>query len=154
MEIARRLYPVQPVDLVAVFSDPKLLDAARAQFEPLVHPDFETVNETSQLPLGGQDPEMRRDSSRPTSFGVEGFLAAWRDWLSAWESWVVTPAEFIDVDEERVLVLLDIRARSKRHQAEMPTESANLLTLRDGKLTRLELFLQREEALEAAGLSE
>jgi hypothetical protein len=29
------------------------------------------------------------------------------------ESWVIRPAEVIDVDDERVLVLLDIEARSK-----------------------------------------
>jgi hypothetical protein len=36
----------------------------------------------------------------------------------------------------------------------MPIEGANLLTLRDGKLARLELFFERALALEAARLSE
>ena len=36
----------------------------------------------------------------------------------------------------------------------MPFEGANLLTMHDGKLTRLELFFDRSQALEAAGLSE
>jgi hypothetical protein len=36
----------------------------------------------------------------------------------------------------------------------MPIEGANLMTLREGKLARLELFFDRDEALKAAGLSE
>jgi len=60
----------------------------------------------------------------------------------------------VDVDEERVLVLMEVRARSKTHRVEMPVEGANLLTIRDGKLARLEMFLDQNEAREAAGLSE
>ena len=39
---------------------------------------------------------------------------------------MATPTDFIDVDENRVLVMLDVRARSKTHQVEMPIEGANL----------------------------
>jgi hypothetical protein len=35
-----------------------------------------------------------------------------------------------------------------------PIEGANLMTLRDGKLSRLELFFDRCQTLEAAGLRE
>jgi hypothetical protein len=67
---------------------------------------------------------------------------------------VVAPTDFIDVDENRVLVMLGVRARSKTHQVEMPVEGANLLTIKDGRVARLELFFDRAQALEAAGLSE
>jgi hypothetical protein len=152
--IVRRLYSDQPVDLASVFSEPALLDAMRSQVEPLVHPDFESLGGSAQLALEGQDPGSKGQSSRPASVGVEGLLTAWRDWLAAWESWVVRPAEFIEVDEHRVLVLLDVQARSKTHQVAIPLPSANLLTLREGKLARLEMFTNQAEALEAAGLSE
>ena len=66
----------------------------------------------------------------------------------------MTPTDFIDVDENRVLVMLDIRARSRTHQVEMPVEGANLLTIKDGRMARIELFFERSQALEAAGLSE
>jgi hypothetical protein len=58
------------------------------------------------------------------------------------------------MDENRVLVMLDVRARSKTHQVEMPVEGANLLTIKDGRVARIELFLERSQALEAAGMSE
>lgn len=85
---------------------------------------------------------------------MDGFLSFWREWLSAWGTWILGPPEFIEVDENRVLLIYEVRARSKTHQVEMTFEGGNLLTLRDGRLTRLELFFERDKALEAAGLSE
>ena len=105
-------------------------------------------------------PPHPRDSPQPAVrppdpivFSIRG-NQAWREWLSAWESWLITPTEFEAVDEERVLVLMEVRARSKTHRVEMPLKGANLLTIRDGRLARLEMFLDQNEALEAAGLSE
>jgi hypothetical protein len=147
VELARRLFPGE-VDVVAVLADRKALDATLG---PLVQPDFETVTVPGQVPVSGADAQ---DASRPMVHGLDGFVSGFGDWLSAWETWVVTPTDFIDVDENRVLVMLDIRARSKTHQVEMPVEGANLLTINDGRIARIELFFERGEALEAAGLRE
>jgi hypothetical protein len=156
MELARRLYSNEPIDLVSVFSDPALLEGMRSQFEPFLQPDFVTVGDPSQVGLEweGREAAGPGGPSRPTATGIEGFLTFWRDWLSNWESWVVRPAEFIDVDEQRVLVLLDVKARSKSQQIELPLPSANLLTIREGKVARLELFTTQAEGRKAAGLSE
>ena len=156
MELARRIYSDEPIDLVSVFSDPALLEGMRAQFEPFFQPDFVTVGDESEVGLEWEDQEaaVPGGSSRPTATGIEGLLTFWRDWLSNWESWVVRPAEFIDVDEQRVLVLLDVKARSKTHRVELPLPSANLLTIREGKVARLELFTTQSAARKAAGLSE
>jgi ketosteroid isomerase-like protein len=150
VEKVRRLYP-GTFDLAIALADPRALDAVRTLFEPLADPDFETVTVPGQVPLTGAGAE---DPSQPIFHGLEGFVSAFREWLTAWESWVATATEIIDVDENRVLVLLDIKARSKTHQVEMPIEGANLWTLRDGRLARLELFFDQAEALEAAGLQE
>ena len=150
VELARRLYPA-PVDMVALLADPASEEAFRDTFEPLVHPGFETVTAPGQVPLSGVG---SGDPSRPTVHGLDGLATGFREWLNAWETWEVTATEFIDVDADRVLVTLDVRARSKTHQVEMPIDGANLLTFREGRLARLELFLNREQALEAAGLRE
>jgi hypothetical protein len=142
VEAARRVYP-GPLDLVALLADPK---AVKPALEPLVHHDFETVTVAGQVPLSG--------ASAQVAYGVDGFVSALSDWLGAWETWVIAPTNFIDVDANRVLVMLDVRARSKTHQVEMPVEGANLLTLSEGKVMRLETFIDHAEALEAAGLSE
>ena len=150
VEIVRRFYPGRSVDMVATIADRDTFEAVRVAWEPLVDCDFETVV-AGQVPLAGSA-EIPGGSARPVAHGLDGFASAFRDWLSAWESWVVAPPEFIDVDENRVLALMEIRGRSKTHQVEMPIEAANLWTLRDRKVARLELFLDQAEALEAAGL--
>jgi hypothetical protein len=152
VEVVRRLYPGS-VDLVAAIADPEAFKATRLALEPLVHRDLETVTVSGQIPLTGAG-EIPVGSSAPTAHGLNGFASAWRDWLSAWEAWVVAPDEFIEVDENRVLVLIEVRARSKTHHVEMPIQGANLLTLRDGKVARLELFFNRTKAFEAVGLSD
>ena len=148
VELAKRLYP-GPVDIVPMLAEPSPWIALA---EPLVHPEFETVGEGPAMSSGGGEPTS--ESSRRSAYGIQGFIGIWRDFLSAWDSWVVTPARVLDVDDDRVLVLLDIQARSKTHGVDIPIAAANLLTFHEDKLTRLELFTTRSEALEAAGLSE
>ena len=148
VELAKRLYP-GVVDIVPILAEPA---AWIALAEPLVHPRFETVGQGLAMSSGGL--EAAQESIRRSVYGIQGFIDVWRDFLGAWDSWVITPAQVLDVDDERVLVLLDIRARSKTHGVEIPIAAANLLTFQEEKLTRLELFNTQSEAFEATGLSE
>jgi ketosteroid isomerase-like protein len=150
VELARRLYP-GAVDYVTMLSTPEGLEALQAVSEAVMHPDYETVTVPGQVPLSGAS---AADPAQPTVHGLDGFVSAFRDWLSAWASWVVTATDFIDARDDRVLVLLDVRARSKTHGVEMPIEAASLLTIRDGMVTRIELFFDRAQAREAAGPTE
>ena len=150
MEIVRRLYS-GPIDMIAAVSDPEALAAIRQQLEPLVSPDLETFLDPSAIPMGIPTAESEAGAFAE---GIDGFIGIWKEWSSAWESWIVTPSDFVAVDEERVLVPMEIRARSRTQGVEITIEGANLITIRDGRLTRVELFLRRETALEAAGLSE
>ena len=149
VEIVRRFWP-GTIDVVAVVSDPQLLAVIRKQLEPFVSPELETVLDPRHAPMG--IPTTHNRAGRLV--GIEGFIAVWREWASAWESWVVTPNDFIAVGDERVLIPMEIKGRSRTQQVEFSVEGANLVTIREGRLTRVELFFQREEALEAAGLSE
>lgn len=58
----------------------------------------------------------------------------------------------MDVDDQRVLVLLSYQGRSKTHGAEIALDGGNVLTLRDGRVARVELFFNRLDALEAVRL--
>ncbi len=147
VELAKRLYP-GTFDLVALLDQPEAVEA----FRPLLDPRFETVGAALAMNAAGE--AIEEDSARRVVFGVEGFREGWVGFLAAWESWVVTPTEFINVDDERVLVMLDISARSKTHGVEVPIDGANLVTIRGGKVLRIELLSTRAEAREAAGLSE
>ena len=62
-----------------------------------------------------------------------------------------------EIDDERVLVLNDFRGRGKRSGVEagqVRAEAATLLHVRDGKVTRIVIYFEREHALEALGLRE
>jgi hypothetical protein len=153
VEIVRALFP-GTMDMAAVFADPATLSATRSQLEPWFHADFETVADPKMMPVGNLPGEVDEKSLSWTVRGIDGFVSAWTDFLTDWEAWVVEPTEFIDLDEDRVFVLIEIRGRSKTQQVEMTVESGNVVTLRDGKVARLQLFFERRAALEAAGLSE
>ena len=49
--------------------------------------------------------------------------------------------------------MLHQRAKGSSSGIEVEIKSWNVYTFRDGKLTRIQLFLEREPALEAAGLT-
>ncbi len=150
IEIVRGCFP-GAVDLVSVFDNPDLFDALREGIEPFVAPDFETIGDPNAIPMG---PMIGVEGGPPDLFakGLDGFVDFWRDWITAWESWSLGPPGFIDVDENRVMVIQEVRARSKTDQVELVIDAANLVTLREEKVTRVELYFNREKALEVAGL--
>ena len=148
LNIARALYP-GTFDLVKVFWSPEGLEAVRSHIDP----DVEAVFEERGLPMGAATMAPDSDTAQPVVRGFEAFVATWQEWVSAWDTWVMTPTDFVEVDDERVLVGMEVRARSKTHQVEFSVDGANLLTLRNGKVTRVELFFDQSRAREAAGLA-
>jgi ketosteroid isomerase-like protein len=91
------------------------------------------------------------------STGLAGMAETFRDWLSTWQEWRVEAEEYRELDGERVLVLFHFSARGKTSGLELGqigTKGASLFHLRDGKVTRLVQYLDRERGLEAAGLRE
>jgi hypothetical protein len=147
LELAKRFYP-GTFDIAERIDRPEF----RERFATLVTPDFETVGAAAATELDTLDAHHPDDLTRRAAHGVAGFIETWRSFLDAWQSWVITATDFIEVDGDRVLVLIEIRGRSRTHGVEIPIEAANLLTLRDGRVARLELFTTRPPAYEAAGL--
>jgi hypothetical protein len=152
VEIARRVFP-GGFDMVDVFGNADLLAATRQTIEPLVHPDFETLGDPDFMPMG-RDTGVREGPRGLVAKGVDGFIAFWQDWLTAWDAWNIGQVDFIDLDADRVLVTYEAQARTKTAQVDMAFRPAHLMTFRDEKVTRVELFLNRPDALKAAGLSE
>jgi hypothetical protein len=96
-----------------------------------------------------------------TSNGVAEMAQAWRDWLGAWEEYRVEVEEYRELDRERILVLMLHCGRGKTSgldagqiREEAKRAGANVVHVRDGKVTRLVLYWDRERALEAVGLRE
>src|SRR6476619_3663566 len=75
------------------------------------------------------------------------------DMREPFEEVMVEPDEWFD-HGDRIVVFLRIRARPRGSHAIAENRVGHLWTMRDGKAIRCETFPRREEALEAAGLSE
>jgi ketosteroid isomerase-like protein len=87
--------------------------------------------------------------------GVAAMAESWQQWLSAWEHFRLAVDEYRELDSERVLVLTRYGGRGKTSGAdigEMWTNSATLLYVRDGKVTKLVGYNNRDRALADLGL--
>lgn len=67
-------------------------------------------------------------------------------WLQSWDEYQVELQEFKEVDD-RVIALVRARARGKGARFDTETETADIFTLGDGKITHLRLYVDRDEAL-------
>ena len=112
-------------------------------------------------PTDWADPEIEfvaTDGPTPGTWtGVAGMAEAWREVLSAWEDLRLEVDEFREIDNHRILVLFRFSGRGKAsglNLGQMHAEVANLLVVRDGKVTRLVTYWDRERAFADLGLSE
>ena len=82
--------------------------------------------------------------------GTRAFLTAW---LEAWDDWQIEVEDLRDAGDKVVAL---VRQQGTSKAAGMPVEMsfAQVFTIRDGKQARMDMYSDREEALEAVGLSE
>jgi uncharacterized protein len=78
--------------------------------------------------------------------------AAMSEWLRGWEYWRCEAEEFLSAGD-RVVVLTRYRGTG-REGIELESPAAHVWTMRDGKATRLEVFIDRGRALRSAGLND
>jgi ketosteroid isomerase-like protein len=89
---------------------------------------------------------------KPVYHGHEGVRESWRESLAAFGQVDFEVEELIDAGDQ---VLAAIREREVGRASGVPVEASHLAvwTLADGKVIRLQIFDNRQAALEAAGLS-
>ena len=81
--------------------------------------------------------------------GFDGVRRFWSEFLSTWESYEVEPLSFSDAGDQ-VAVVVHIIGRT--HELEVDETRSSLLTLRDGRVVRVQTYSDPEGAREAAGL--
>jgi ketosteroid isomerase-like protein len=86
--------------------------------------------------------------------GVEGVASWLTDLYDAWETFEMEAEEQLDAGEDQVITVLSARGRGRASGIEVEHHPAGVGTLREGKIVRVVWFATRQEALEAAGLSE
>jgi ketosteroid isomerase-like protein len=86
--------------------------------------------------------------------GVEAMQSSWRDFLHAWQDFRGLAERIIDVGDH-VLVYTEFGGSGRGSGVPIRgMRGAALFTVEDGRVVKLALFTDRDEALEAAGLSE
>ena len=107
------------------------------------------------------DPEIEfviADGPSPGRWtGVVGMREGFRTWLSAWEGFRSESEEYRELDDERVFVLSHYSGRGKTsglELGEMRAKGAGVAHIRDGKVTRLVWYTDRQRALADLGLEE
>jgi ketosteroid isomerase-like protein len=88
--------------------------------------------------------------------GLAGMAEASRDLLTPWDDLRVYAEEYRELDDERVLVLLDNSGSGKTSGMDLQQVrgGAFLHHVRDGKVTRLVNYWDRDRALADLGLEE
>ena len=107
----------------------------RAEAEAIFDPQV-VLNPIDEAPSSGFD-AMRSDMER---------------WASAFEDLKVTFEEIIDAGDQ-VIVVAYHQGRGRESGVEVDTRFYEVYTLRDGKVSRVDEYIERDDALEAAGLS-
>jgi ketosteroid isomerase-like protein len=82
-----------------------------------------------------------------------------RQWIEEmkrdWTSFEVRPERFLDLGDDRVLILGMWRAQGRAGDVLLDFQQASwLFQIQEGKLVQLQTFTDRNKALEAAGLSQ
>ena len=140
VELVRGLQPSHDMDLVALFRDDGSAAALGETLAPFFHEDVEIVAPTF---VAGQGVRF---------VGLEGLRAGWLEWLGPWERYRVEVEDVIDAGDDAVVLVRDYGRRTGT-TAEVSNVGGAVWTVRDGKVARVAFYLDRSEALEAAGLS-
>jgi hypothetical protein len=122
-------------------SDEAFRRAARTQLAPLAAEEFTTVAEGPVFEGFGAERK-----------GVEGVIAGWAEMTGRYERFHLDILDINEISGGRVFlpVVLSVRAEAGEERA---VDGGAIFTLRDGLVTRLEMFGDRQQALKAAGMS-
>jgi ketosteroid isomerase-like protein len=125
---------------------------ARRGYEALAAGDLEGV-----LALIDKEVEVEVHTGRPDLPETEilrghaGFLENIRQLTEVFEDIRIAPKEFVEVGDD-LMVLIHTTGHGKASGIKVENRVVHIWTFRDGKVTRLRVFLTKEEALAAMGL--
>jgi len=132
-----RAMPPENVDIVrSIYADPRGLTGSD-KVAPHAVFDFSEVYPDSPIARGVEELLRFRDGG-PWSGSPIRF----------------EPERFLEIDNERVLVLLRISATGHKSGVTVDIRAAHEITIRDKVLVRFKAYDNAAEALEAVGLSE
>ena len=128
------------------------VDLVRLGFEAIERGDMAVFDGMTTADLVLVQPPEVPDAK--TYEGRGAIVESLEDWPKQWEDFRMDLIEIIDAGDEVAVSVTRHRGRGRESGIEMDFEVFYVQRGRDGKLARMEMFFKREQALEAAGLSE
>jgi ketosteroid isomerase-like protein len=86
--------------------------------------------------------------------GIVAVADVLHDELRAWDDFRAKATGFRELDAERVLALVQFRASGKTSAIEVDQESAEVFHVRNGNVTRIVVYWDRDRALADLGLKD
>jgi len=126
-------------DVVAALED-KSDQRIRRLFMDNAEPDFHVA-------MVGPDYQK----ARLEYAGFEGFVEAWSEWMSPFESYRIEIEDMIEAGNQ-VVSLVAMTGRTRTGGAEISAPGAAVWTVVDGRVRSVEFHLDRDLALRTAGL--
>ena len=128
------------------------VERIRAAYAAFNRGDFDAVvenwGEDAEFVAPEDMPEQSRFRGRS---GYRQFLASMFDVFDEFRS---EPERIVEAGPNRYLVFVIERYRPKGQETAVEARLAHVITMGDGRMRRLQVFLDRRDALEAVGLSE
>ena len=84
--------------------------------------------------------------------GHDGVRRFFEEWLASWDRYEAGVDEYLDAEGDRVLVVCWQRGFGPGSHVPVQMDFAQLCTLQDGLIRRMDAYSDRAEALEAFGL--
>jgi ketosteroid isomerase-like protein len=128
----------------------KNVEIVRRGYEAYLRGDLAAIQED-------MDPDVvvyRKDPDGATFHGWDGFLQAIASWVEDFAEFSISAREFIDANDNQVVVRVHQTAVGAQSGAPIEADFWFVHTLRDGRVTRLDMLVSKADALAAAGLSE
>ena len=100
------------------------------------------------------DPDVvMNPSDEEPSYGFDAMRADMERWASSFDELEVTVEEIIDAGDQ-VVVVAHHEGKGRASGVEVDMRLYEVYTLREGKVSRVDEYAERAEALEAAGVRE
>jgi ketosteroid isomerase-like protein len=125
------------------------VERTRRAFEAIARGDFAFVQELMAPEVVIVQPPEVPDAK--TYEGRDAVMRSWEDWPMQWDDFRMELLDVIDVDDDTVISVTRQRGRGRDSGIEMEFDVYFVGHARDGLTTRMEMFFNREQALDAAG---
>jgi ketosteroid isomerase-like protein len=130
------------------------VDIVREAWDAWLRGDLDALFGSYFDPDAVYDLTQFREWPDHTYRGIDGIRRGLTEWLDVWVAFEAGVDEILAVPDGRVVVLTWQRGEGRQSGLPMDFDWAQIVTLRDGKISRVDAYDDRTEALDAAGLRE